>query len=598
MTPGGGKSLLPVITAARLIAAGVVDRICWVVPRDSLRLQAEEAFADASWRDALGHALSVRAADNTADLCRGMAGYVTTYQGIAAAPALHLAEFRAHRYLLVVDEVHHLPALPELTTDPVLSPRDDEASGWSRALQPLLETARLRLLLSGTLERADGRGILWLPYRMGPRASTREVDLAAPGWAVVGYSRAQALADMAVLPVMFGALDGEAKWLDEDGLTCGPHRLFNHWPTETTRPALFTALRTEFSDELLRQAFRATRELRAQRRRERGLAADASARGLGKLLVVAPDQTVARRYLELIRQWVPRSQTETVRLATSSESDAHQILAGFRLNAEPSVLVTVAMAYEGLDAPEVAVVAALTHIRSRPWLEQMVARATRIDPLAGDYASQQALVYHPDDPLFAHFRVRLETEQGTLAKRPKARRQQVLPLWLQEQLAAQDDEPDRGIVPLESNALALRFALLKPGPDLAMRRPENESAQTELLDPPSVIERRLRSRVGEMVAVQAMEDELALQAPRGAGLYHRYNAVLKRIMNNRSRAEMTMAELEAALGWLERHRLAEHVDVLEGDSKYAWTARQRAKWTPPVGRTDGRPRGAPRSRAV
>ena len=40
------------------------------------------------------------------------------------------------------------------------------------------------------------------------------------------------------------------------------------------------------------------------------------------------------------------------------------------------MLVTVAMAYEGLDAPEVAGVAALTHIRSRPWLEQMLARVT------------------------------------------------------------------------------------------------------------------------------------------------------------------------------------------------------------------------------
>ena len=227
----------------------------------------------------------------------------------------------------------------------------------------------------------------------------------------------------------------------------------------------------------------------------------------------------------MTRQWVPKCQTETIRLATSSEADAHQILAGFRLNAEPSILVTVAMAYEGLDAPEVAVVAALTHIRSRPWLEQMVARATRIDPNAGDYASQQAMVFHPDDPLFARFRERLETEQGTLAKKRKARRQHTLPLWLQEQLEEQDDKPDSGITPLESNALALRFALLKPGPDLAMRRPENEAAQTELLDPPSVIERRLRARVGEMVAAQAVEDELALQAPRGAGLYHRYNAV-------------------------------------------------------------------------
>ena len=594
VTPGGGKSLLPVIAASRLIAAGVVDRICWVVPRDSLRLQAEEAFADTTWRTTLGHALSIRAADNSSDLSRGMAGYVTTYQGIAAAPALHLQEFRAHRYLLVVDEIHHLPALPEMTSDPVIAARDDEASGWSRALAPLLETARLRLLLSGTLERADGRGILWLPYRKGPRASTREVDLAAPGWAVVGYSRAQALADRAVLPVMFGALDGEAKWLDEDGLACGPHRLFNHWPTETTRPALFTALRTGFADELLRKAFEATRDLRRLRRHERGLPANASVRGLGKLLVVSPDQSVARRYLELIRHWVPRDQADTIRLATSSEVDAHQVLAGFRLNAEPSILVTVAMAYEGLDAPEVAVVAALTHIRSRPWLEQMVARATRIDPNAGDYASQRALVYHPDDPLFARFRQRLETEQGTLAKRPKPQGgQSVLPLWLQAQLAEQEDK-SQGITPLESNALALRFALLKPGPDLAMRRPENEAAQAELLDPPSVVERRLRARVGEMVATQAVEDEGAMQAPRGAGLYHAYNAVLKRIMGNRSRNEMTIAELEASLGWLERHRLADHLDLLEGDPKYAWTARKRRAWSPPVGRADGKPRGAPR----
>lgn len=585
------------IAAARLIAAGVADRVCWVVPRDSLRLQAEEAFADAEWRALLNHAVSVRAADNGNDLCRGLSGYITTYQGIAAAPGLHLQEFRRHRYLLVVDEIHHLPALTDVTG---VAPGDDEASGWSRAIVPLLEAARLRLLLSGTLERADGRGILWLPYRRGPRATMQEVDLAAPGWAVVGYSRAQALADRAVLPVVFGALDGEAKWLDEDGQACGPHRLFNHWPVETTRPALFTALRTGFAEDLLRHAFLATRDLRARRRRERGLPADATARGLGKLLVVAPDQSVARRYLDLLRSWVPQAQTATVRMATSSEADAHEVLASFRLQPEPAILVTVAMAYEGLDAPEVAVVAALTHIRSRPWLEQMVARATRIDPRAGDYAGQRALVYHPDDPLFAKFRHRLETEQGTLAKPPKPKKQRTLPLWLKEQLAAQADEDDDdkgGIVPLESNALALRYALLKPGPDLAMRRPENEGPQGELLDPPSVIERRLRARVGEMVATQAVEDEIARQAPRGPGLYHSYNAVLKRVMGNRSRAEMTIAELEAALGWLERHRLSDHVDLLEGDPKYAWTARQRRGWKPPVGRADGKPRGAPRAPA-
>ena len=590
VTPGGGKSLLPVIAAASLIRARIIDRLCWVVPRDTLRRQAEEAFADPSWRRTLGHALAVRAADNAPDPSRGLAGYITTYQAIAAAPDLHLAEFRRHRTLLVLDEVHHLPALADI--DPATaaqassSSEEDTASTWSRALLPLLECATLRLLLSGTLERADGRGILWLPYRKGPKARTREVELDAPGWAVIGYSRAQALADKAVLPVTFGAIDGEASWRDEEGMEVGPHRLAGGCPTETTRSALFTALRTGFAEALLREAFLAIRDLRAQRRQERGLAAGEPARGLGKLLVVAPDQTTARHYLSVLRSWMPAAQSEVLaQLATADMPRAHEALASFRLRPEPSILVTVAMAYEGLDVPEVAVIAALTHIRSRAWLEQMVARASRVDLHAGPYETQRALVFHPDDPLFAQFRHRMETEQGTLARPPKpGRGQATLPLWLLDQL----EPAAQGITPLRSNALALRFSTLQPGPDLAMQRPEQQAAQSELLEAPSVTEKRLRARLGEMVAAQAVEDEAGRAGFRGGvagpGLYHRYNAALKRVCGNKSRAEMTLAELDAAIGWLERNRLSEQLHLLDDDPRYAWTARKRGEWKPPVGR--------------
>ena len=487
VTPGGGKSLLPVIAAARLVAAGVVERVVWIVPRDSLRLQAEEAFADPAWRAALGHALSVRAADNGRDPARGLAGYVTTYQGLAAAPGLHLAEVLRHPTLLVTDEVHHLPALEDATgedargaagrrregsapgrqaradatpagrstgrtapdlfgpVDPGAAapgrarPRDpappaadpEDASAWSRALGPVLAAARVRLHLSGTLERADGRMILGLPYRRSRAARAREVDLDAPGWRVIGYSRAQALRERAVLPVTFGALDGEARWsvrppagpapaADPDArgrVTLGPHRLSGPAPSETTRPALFAALRTEFAEALLREAFVAFTELRAERRARLGPGA---ARGLGKLLVVAPDQACARRYLEALRGWLPRGPAQReARIATSSERDAHETIAAFRLTSRPSILVTVAMAYEGLDAPEVAVVAALTHIRSRPWLEQMIARATRIDPHAGPPETQRALVFHPDDPLFARFRRRVGDRAGHARAAPR-----------------------------------------------------------------------------------------------------------------------------------------------------------------------------------
>ena len=242
------------------------------------------------------------------------------------------------------------------------------------------------------------------------------------------------------------------------------------------------------------------------------------------------------------------------------------------------------MAYEGLDAPEVAVVAALTHIRSRPWLEQMVARATRVDPNAGPYEEQRALVFHPDDPLFAQFRRRIETEQGTLARRLKpGRTQSSLPLWLLDQLPPAKE----GIVPLASNALALRYDRVRPGPDLALRRPEQEEAQGEFMEAPSVAERRLRARLGEMVAAQAVEDGAGwagLRGATGSGLYHRYNAALKRSTGDKSRARMTLAELEAAIGWLERNRLSDHLHLLDDDPRYAWTARKRGEWTPPVRR--------------
>ena len=328
----------------------------------------------------------------------------------------------------MVDEVHHLPALAD--TDPDTASEaaksgEDLAGAWSRAIQPLLECASVRLLLSGRLERADGRGILWLPHRKSPEAKAREIALDAPGWAVIGYSRAQALQERAVLPVTFGALDGEARWRAEEGVEVGPHRLHPAYPNETTRPALFTALRTGFAETLLRQAFVAVRDLRARRREERGLHPGEAAMGLGKLLVVAPDQENARGYLDVIRSWIPREQARHIaQLATADTPRAHEAVAAFRLHPEPSILVTVAMAYEGLDVPEVAVVAALTHIRSRPWLEQMVARATRVDPNAGPYETQRALVFHPDDPLFQRFRIRMETEQGTLARPPKSRGKQ------------------------------------------------------------------------------------------------------------------------------------------------------------------------------
>jgi hypothetical protein len=84
----------------------------------------------------------------------------------------------------------------------------------------------------------------------------------------------------------------------------------------------------------------------------------------------------------------------------------------------------------------------------------------------------------------------------------------------------------------------------------------------------------LRLQVGQLVAAQVVEDEGMLRIPRGAGAHHTYSAALKRVMQ-KGRAVMSLAELEATVAWLERNRLSDHLHLLEGDAKYAWTARQR-----------------------
>jgi superfamily II DNA or RNA helicase len=233
----------------------------------------------------------------------------------------------------------------------------------------------------------------------------------------------------------------------------------------------------------------------------------------------------------------------------------------------PAILVTVSMAYEGMDCPEISHIACLTHIRSRPWLEQMVARATRVDPHAGPYDGQSALVYHPDDPMFRSFRHEIETEQGTRARIPKRRAQHDLPLDY-------DHNHTPRITPLHSNATALRFDTVAPGPDFASAAAPEKAPARQLVETPSTAEHRLRQRIGQMVAAQVIEDEDAHLVRRGYG-YHAYNAILKRVLG-KSRAEMTLAELEAAVGWLERNRLSDHASLIENDPQYRWSAAKKS----------------------
>jgi superfamily II DNA or RNA helicase len=350
-TPEGGKSFVPVIIAENLIPA-IADKICWAVPRNSLKYQGEAEFCDPRWQTDK----RIRAAENGEDLSRGLAGYVTTYQAVGANAECRAKEFRRHKYILFLDEFHHTA----------------EGSEWHKALQPLVDCAALVLLASGTLSRGDGQKIAFLDYANGkPVLENTETRR------VIRYSRSGAIRDGAIMKAEFNLVDGDSEWEELDG-----HKSASKLSGEESAKALFTALRTDFANQLIDEAL-----FDFEQQIGTGDYPDA------KMLVVAPNIEIAyvyKHYLERLGHTGNKLWGDRVQTATSDDTQAARRTINDFKRGRCRILVTVAMAYEGLNVPEISVICCLSHIRSVPWLDQCFARANRKAP-----GKERAVIYAP-----------------------------------------------------------------------------------------------------------------------------------------------------------------------------------------------------------
>lgn len=382
VTPGGGKSMLPII-AGNLIAAGLADRICWICPRMTLQDQAERNFLDPFFRQMFDHRLVIRSSTNESNPCRGTNGFTTTYQAVGVDKKNLLQdEFRRHRYILVLDEFHHAEA--------------DDGS-WTKALEPLYELAKYRVLMTGTLSRGDGKKIAFTPYGQVGEHEFLPKFVSGGATALVEYSRRDALAERAILPLAFHFLEGVSKWQTKAGRTVEA-KLSAQAGDARASHALYTALKTEYAMELLSEAV-------AHWKRWRNL------RPSARLLVVAAGIEDAKEYLQYLKVMTGLK----VRIATSEDSpEAAENIKALK-SGKVDALVTVAMAYEGLDAPSISHIACLTNIRTEEWITQMAARAVRIDPQAGPYEAQQAHIFAPNDPMMLEISRKIEAEQQAVA---------------------------------------------------------------------------------------------------------------------------------------------------------------------------------------
>ena len=410
-TPGSGKSAIP-MQAGKLISAGLADKICWLCPRSSLQDQGERNFISPDFRNLIGHNLLIRSSTNENNPCRGTDGFITTIQAIAVDKNhTVLNELQRRRYILVIDEYHHLEA---------------EDGEWMKAVLPLYEAARYRILLTGTLGRGDKKKIAFTPYRKSGGCFFPDLEGDAETH-FIEYSRTDALADKSIIPLEFVLHDGQAVW-EKKGKT---KKSKISTATPAARDALFTALHTGYAKELLETAIVHWRDHRKAHRSSR-------------LLVVAANIKVTKEYTEFLQ-----GLGLSALIATSDDDKAAAKAIKKFKSGKVDVLVTCQVAYEGLDCPSISHIACLTNIRSEPWIIQMCGRAVRIDPMAGPYETQKGYVFAPADQMFTELSARIAADQSeAMAMGGREEESGLLP---GEQGRLFDKEPR--IVPLSSKML-------------------------------------------------------------------------------------------------------------------------------------------------
>lgn len=398
VTPGGGKTGAGTLLANRLLDAGVVDSVLWLVPRLSLADQVLDAFA-AGVGSREGRRLTV--VEDQDDLFPAqlpnmplVVGHVTTYQQVATGTGSR--RFRdaslARRTLLILDEVQFL------------SDGQGDGNGWWPRVKGVVEAARFRLNMSGTLARTDNGLVAGVEYVQGD-GSERYPD-AGKKYPVadVRYTLRDAIAERAILPTEWRNRGGLVEYRYEGIRQL--HDLADDADDEESRKVRTYLESDRVVAGVVEEMIRDWRQWREE------------TRYYSRMIIMAEDQKRARWFDRYMKENHP---DVACVLAITDEDHATRKVRQFREGVQGQCLITVAMAYVGFDCPNLTHMAYLSHYRAPAWLLQSFARVSRFDSKAPiPYDLQHAFVFTVDDARMRAFfeYLRSEQEMGVRARRP------------------------------------------------------------------------------------------------------------------------------------------------------------------------------------
>jgi type I site-specific restriction endonuclease len=367
VTPGGGKTLMAALFATVLLKLGIIDQVLFVVPRDTLREQGREDFTNGErglTYFLTEHGLRSKQSPKQLRFHNVFAGYIVTYQELAPHKSAFLKWMKGKRVLVIVDECHHV------TTNPSIDSGDD--ASWHRALAPIISAAKIALLMSGTMERDNAsERISFVGYDGGLPVCDIE------------YTRADAIRDGAIIEAEFKCTDALVH-LERDGMVTDHVLSTARGRMASTVLSKTLDHETAYPQDVVAAAIDDFLDYRENHNSK------------AKLIVIAKGQKAAQAiHLDLVRQ---RPHLGVELAITLEGTKAKKAVSRFRHQPDSRVLVTVQMAYEGLDVKSCTHIVCLTVFRSKPWLEQAFARATRFDPNCGlKVDEQRATILVPDD---------------------------------------------------------------------------------------------------------------------------------------------------------------------------------------------------------
>ena len=330
-TPGAGKTTFALRIAVELMGSGVVDKVTVVCPTEHLKSQ----WADAAARVGIH-------IDPAFSNSQGMAGshydgVAVTYAQVASNPAVHSARTRAHRTLIILDEIHHA----------------GDSLSWGDGISEAFTDATRRLSLTGTPFRSDTSPIPFVRYvedEEGIRRSQADYT----------YGYGDALRDSVVRPVLFMSYSGTMSWRTSAGEQYSA-RLGEPLTKDMMKQAWRTALdpKGEWIPAVLQAADQRLTEVRRQ-------VPDAGG------LVIASDQTQARAYARHLRMITGKAAT----IVLSDDKDASERIDTFREN-DDRWMVAVRMVSEGVDVPRLSVGVYATNTSTSLFFAQAVGRFVR-----------------------------------------------------------------------------------------------------------------------------------------------------------------------------------------------------------------------------